>query len=80
MLIVFTPDSGTNSVITSTTFTLTANDGSGSGVSVIRYKINDSSWIDYTDGFDLSGYAIGYYNISYYAIDNVGYTENVNSI
>ncbi|GAH59198.1 unnamed protein product, partial [marine sediment metagenome] len=78
--LIFTPYSGTIAVITSTIFTLTANDGLGSGVSVIRYKINDSSWIDYTDGFDLSGYAIGYYNISYYAIDNVGNIENVNSI
>jgi hypothetical protein len=78
--LIFTPYSGTNEVITRTTFTLTANDGSGSGVSVIRYKIDDSSWIDYTGGFDLSGYAIGSYNISYYAIDNVGNIENFNSI
>ncbi|MFX1497214.1 MAG: SBBP repeat-containing protein [Promethearchaeota archaeon] len=78
--ILFIPHSGTVDVNVSTIFTLTASDGTGSGVFVIRYKINDSTWNDYTGEFDLSGYAFGYYNISYYAIDNVGNIENVNSI
>ena len=78
--LVFIPHSGTNVVNTSTIFTFTEEDGLGSGVSVIRYKINDSAWIDYTGGFDLTGYAYGYYNISYYAIDEVGNIESVNSI
>jgi len=78
--LAFIPHSGTNVVNTSTIFTLTAEDGLGSGVSVIRYKINDSAWIDYTGGFDLTGYAYGYYIISYYAIDEVGNIESVNSI
>jgi len=78
--LVFIPHSGTNVVNTSTIFTITDEDGLGSGVSVIRYKINDSAWIDYTGGFDLTGYAYGYYDISYYAIDEVGNIESVNSI
>ncbi|GAH48086.1 unnamed protein product, partial [marine sediment metagenome] len=78
--LVFIPHSGTNVVNTSTIFTFTEEDGLGSGVSVIRYKINDSAWTDYTGGFDLTGYAYGYYNIQYYAIDEVGNIESVNSI
>ena len=78
--LVFIPHSGTNIVNRSTIFTFTDDDGSGSGVSIIRYKINDSAWIDYTGSFDLTGYAYGYYNISYYAIDEVGNIESFNSI
>lgn len=78
--LVFVPHSGTNVVITSTIFTFTEDDGVGSGVSVIRYKIDDSAWMDYTGGFDLSGYAAGSHNISYYAIDEAGNIESVNSI
>jgi len=69
-----------NIVNESTLFTLSVNDGSGSGVSVIRYKINDSSWIDYTVPFDLSSYANGYYTITYQAEDNVGNIETEKSI
>jgi len=78
--LVFIPHSGINVVNTSTIFTFTEEDGLGSGVSVIRYKINNSAWIDYTGEFDLTGYAYGDYNISYYAIDEVGNIESVNSV
>ncbi|MCK5031517.1 MAG: hypothetical protein KAR64_08630, partial [Thermoplasmatales archaeon] len=54
------------------TFTITADDGLGSGVSVIRYRINGSAWIDYTSPFNLD---YGIYNITYYAIDAVGNVE-----
>jgi len=54
------------------TFTITADDGLGSGVAVIRYKINGSAWIDYTGPFSLD---YGNYNITYQAIDAVGNVE-----
>ena len=79
-IISFTPYNGTNEVNKSTTFTLTANDGVGSGVSVIRYKINDSSWIDYSAPFNLSSYDYGYYMIYYYSIDVAGHIEPENSL
>lgn len=78
--ISFTPYSGMNEVIESTTFTLSADDGIGSGVAVIRYKINNSGWIDYTGSFNLSGYVYGDYLITYQAIDVVGNIEDENSI
>jgi len=73
----FIPQSGTNIVNVSTIFVLTADDGSGSGVSVIRYKINDSAWIDYDGPFNLSNYEYGDYLISYQAIDEVGNVEEI---
>ncbi len=77
--IVFTPYEGTITVSKSTTFTLTAEDGIGSGVSVIKYKINNSNWVDYSSPFDLSDYDYGDYLISYYSIDNVDNAEVENS-
>lgn len=74
-IILFTRHSGTNIVNHSTTFTVIPNDGSGSGVSLVRYKINDSSWITYTSPFSLSAYSAGYYLISFYSIDEVGNEE-----
>ncbi len=68
-----------NMVNISTTFTLTADNASGSGVSVIRYKINDSGWLDYNSPFDLDLYAYGDLLISYQAIDEVGNIETVNT-
>jgi len=76
----FTPHNITNYVNRSTVFTLNANDGSGSGVSLLRYKINNSAWIDYISPFDLSSYALGDYIISYYAIDLTGNIESENII
>ncbi|MHA2039563.1 MAG: right-handed parallel beta-helix repeat-containing protein, partial [Promethearchaeota archaeon] len=56
-------------------FTITASDLGGSGIQLIRYKINDSSWIIYNTPFDLSGYTSGFYLITYQAIDNAGNIE-----
>jgi len=71
-----------NIVNKSTTFTIVADDGSGSGVSVLRYKIDNSDWFNkYIDfyalsfpivTFNLSQYAYGIILISYQAIDEVG--------
>ena len=52
------------------TFTITADDGSGSGVALIRYRINGSAWIDYTSPFSVIDY--GHYNFTIQAIDEVG--------
>jgi len=79
-LLSFIPYEGTNTVNKSTRFTLSANDGVGSGVPLIRYKINDSPWIDYSAPFTLSGYDPGYYNISYYSIDAVDNMEDPNEL
>ncbi|MHA2031074.1 MAG: OmpL47-type beta-barrel domain-containing protein [Candidatus Kariarchaeaceae archaeon] len=79
-LISFKNYGGFNMVNVSTTFTLTADDAKGSGIQLIRYKINDSSWNTYSSPFDLSNLEPGYYNITYQAIDNVGNIEIENSI
>ena len=78
--ISFIPDKGINEVNISTTFILTADDGLGSGVSVIRYKINNSAWVVYTGPFNLSSYDYGYYLISYQAIDLVNNIETENTL
>ena len=64
----------------STLFTITSDDGSGSSVSVIRYKINNSAWVDYTAPFDLSSYDYGYYLILFQAIDLVNNIETENTL
>lgn len=69
-----------NIVNKSTLFNLNAEDGSGSGISSIQYKINSSSWIVYTRPFNLSNYTFGFYNITFQAIDLVGNIEQENSI
>ncbi len=79
-LVAFTPQSGINIVNDSTTFTLTADDGLGSGVSEIQYKINQSSWNTYSSPFDLSGYQPDNYLITYQAIDNLGNIESENTL
>jgi len=79
-IISFTPHSGTNIVNRSTNFTLTSDDGSGSGVLMRWYKINDSVWMEYTNPFSLSAYSAGDYLISYYSIDEVGNEETEYSI
>jgi len=74
-LISFTPYRVPDMVIRSTVFTITADDGLGSGISLIRYKINNSIWFDYLGPFDLSNYDYGEYVIIYQAIDVVGNIE-----
>lgn len=78
--IFYIPYNSTNTVVKSTYFTLFADDGIGSGISVIRYKINDSIWFNYTGPFTLSKYQYGDTLISFHSIDNKGNVENPNSI
>jgi hypothetical protein len=79
-LLSFIPHNETYIVNKSTTFMLTADDGLGSGVSVIRYSINNSNWIDYDGLFNLSSFGYGYYYISYYSVDEVDNTEEENTL
>ena len=74
-LIAFTPQSGINIVNDSTTFVITADDGLGSGIAYIRYRINNSAWIDYVGSFNLSSYKYGDHLITFQAIDQVGNIE-----
>ena len=75
-LIDFTSHQEPNIINGSTIFTLTADDGIGSGIQLIRYKINDSSWMIYNSPFELSSYEPGYYVITYQSIDNAGNVES----
>ncbi len=78
--ISFIPHSGVNIVNKSTLFSLSADDSMESGVAVIRYKVNNSNWVDYINSFSLSAYPAGDYLITYYAIDVAGNTEMEHSI
>jgi len=74
-----------NIVNDSTIFTISADDGQGSGVAATKYKIKygttyDSGWIDYTIPFDLSSYNSGDYLISYYSTDTIGNIEDETTI
>ena len=76
----FIPFGGPDIVNVSTILSLDGYDGLGSGISTIRYKINDSNWMDYSIPFNLENYDYGYYNLSYYSIDYAGNVEEINSI
>lgn len=60
----------------STQISVAATDGSGSGVSIMEYRIlstgYDSGWLTYTVPFNLSGLDEGSYTIWYRATDNLG--------
>ncbi|MFW9877316.1 MAG: aryl-sulfate sulfotransferase, partial [Candidatus Thorarchaeota archaeon] len=78
--ISFTPYSGSSNVLKSTLFAFITDDGFGSGVAKIKYKIGDGLWIDYSSPFNLSDYTFGNYLISFYAIDNANNSETIKSI
>jgi hypothetical protein len=63
----------------STQISVAATDGSGSGISIIEYRIlstgYDSGWLTYTVPFNLSGLDEGSYTISYRSTDNLGNTQ-----
>jgi len=79
-LISFGPYKDPNKVYKSTIFNITADDGVGSGISSIKYKINDSNLFDYSGSFSLFSYDYGDYIISYYAIDLAGHIEEENTL
>ena len=78
--ISFTPYQGTNNVNKSTLISLSASDGSGSGTSIIMYRLNNGEWLLYSSPFNLSSFDFGEITISYYAIDSAGNSEGVKSI
>ncbi len=79
-IISYTAFRPTNIINTTSTFTITATDLGGSGIQLIRYKINDSSWNTYDKPFNFSGYSSGFYLITYQAIDNAGNVETENTL
>ncbi|MFX1478204.1 MAG: OmpL47-type beta-barrel domain-containing protein [Promethearchaeota archaeon] len=79
-LISFTPYREPDTVIPSNLFSIMAEDVDGSGISIIRYKIDNLEWNDYIGPFNLYDYELGLHVISYYAIDNVGNIEPTNVI
>lgn len=66
-----------------TPFMLTATDA-GSGVQLITYRINstsyDSGWLTYTKPFNLTSIRDGNYTIAYNSTDNVGNVEITNNL
>ncbi len=68
-----------NLINISTSFRITADD-IGSGISLIRYRIDDLEWIHYAQPFNFSNYSPGTYVISYYSVDNAGNVEEFKSI
>ncbi len=66
-------------VTPNTPFTLSASDGSGSGVTSILYRVSNSTynsgWLTYSTPFCITTIANGNYTISYYSIDNLGNNE-----
>jgi len=81
----FIPYKGTNKVNISTQFTIQSDDGIGSGVQIIRWRINGSSWTTATYGL-VSGFYLnpnslpGFYLIEFYAIDEIGNSEGIQSV
>ena len=59
------------------TVSLTGNDGSGSGISMIKYRIDYGIWQTYSTPLTLS--TDGTQNLDYYSIDNAGNDGTVNS-
>jgi hypothetical protein len=77
--ISYIPHDAPNMINSSTSFRITADDV-GSGIYLIRYKINDSDWFSYSQPFNLSNYNKGLHELSYYSIDNAGNSEEVKTI
>lgn len=81
----YTDAAGDLYVTSTTPFTLTAvdNNGTGSGVASIAYRIHNpthnTGWILYTLPFNLSGFVDGTYSIDYNSTDNAGNVEPTNT-
>lgn len=63
--------------ITDVTVTLTAID-TGSGVDYTKYKVDDSSWMDYTAPFIVTGN--GEHTVGFYSVDTAGNTETEKTV
>ncbi len=78
--ISFSPNTDSNIFFPSTLFSLNIDDDHGSGVSMIKFRINNSVWFDYVGPFDLAGFSFGSHEISYYSVDNAGNKEDVQTL
>ncbi len=78
--ISFNPYKGDKIVNQTTLFAINADDDAGSGIDTIKYKLNNTEWLDYKDPFDLNYYAPGLYNLLYYATDLAGHAGEVQNI
>ncbi|MBD3211426.1 MAG: trypsin-like serine protease [Candidatus Lokiarchaeota archaeon] len=76
----FEPISGNNIISENTTFTITSDDGTGSGVDKIHYRIDGGVWMRYNGNFNLSGFSPGEHIIEFYAIDLIGNSESIQTI
>ncbi|MFQ6127711.1 MAG: OmpL47-type beta-barrel domain-containing protein [Thermoplasmata archaeon] len=63
-------------VFAETPFMITSND-SGSGVKVIRYRIDSGEWSNYTDSFNLTDLELGMHTIEFRGIDNLDNVEDI---
>ncbi|KKN13257.1 hypothetical protein LCGC14_1008190, partial [marine sediment metagenome] len=73
-------DSGIKYVNNFTQFNITWNDGTGSGLQNIYYKIDSGAFSPYSGLFTMLGNSEGFHNITYYTIDNVGNLEPEKSV
>ncbi|MFX1392713.1 MAG: C25 family cysteine peptidase, partial [Promethearchaeota archaeon] len=78
-MLFYIADYTPNYVLDMTSFSISADDGAGSGIDIIWYRIDGRSWIEYSGAFTLSGYGEGLHTIEYYSVDNVGHVESTNS-
>ncbi|UCE38016.1 MAG: Ig-like domain-containing protein [Thermoplasmata archaeon] len=66
-------------VTSATPMNITGDDGAGSGISSLEYRIfnasYDSGWISFSNDFNLSGLNSGLYLIEYRGVDNLGNSE-----
>ncbi|MFO8018988.1 MAG: Ig-like domain-containing protein, partial [Promethearchaeia archaeon] len=58
-------------------FSFDWDDGSGSGLKNLYYRVDSEPYSKYSGEFNLNGYTEGSHNISFYTIDNVGNQEPV---
>jgi len=73
-------DSDIKYVSNFTQFTINWNDGTGSGLQNIYYKVDSESFLVYSNPFTLLGYSEGLHTITFYSIDNVDNIELEKSI
>ena len=71
-------------VTNNTSFTLLADDGAGSGIAEIAYRVKtngyDTGWVPYTSPFRLVTLTDGGYTLFYNSTDNAGNIEKSNSV
>ncbi len=74
------PNFGTDPILVlpTTRFTLTADDGAGSGVNITVYHLDGGAPVTYTNPFAVA--ALGDHTIGYYSIDLLGNVEAVHTL